>query len=182
MTVDLDELEQRLEDRWYTIWARAKIRRLIAELRQHRDTIKAQREAISVARADWRDRPLLERKAVFVYEGARLQAVAVDAPIIPESWDQRDEAFRKQFLDIIERYCAAPMLPTPEEAHDSWWQSYEAMGWTYGELRDPAAKTHPDMVPFSDLEQREQDKDAVFLALVEMARDWVRAALGGGDG
>jgi hypothetical protein len=38
-----------------------------------------------------------------------------------------------------------------------------------------AAKTHPDMVPFSELEQREQDKDAVFLALVKIARDWIKA-------
>jgi hypothetical protein len=48
------------------------------------------------------------------------------------------------------------------------------MGWTYGPERDPERKTHPDMVPFGDLEQREQDKDAVFLALVEIARDWIR--------
>lgn len=129
---------------------------------------------ISVAREHWQSRTRIERRAMFVYEGARLQAAAVDAPIIPEPWDQRDEAFRAQFLDIIERYAAADRLPTPEEAHDSWWRSYEAMGWVYGPERDPVAKTHPDMVPFADLEQREQDKDAVFLALVEIARDWIR--------
>ena len=111
---------------------------------------------------------------MFVYEGARLQAVAVDAPIIPEPWDERDPAFRAQFMSKIEELCAAEKLPTPEEAHDSWWRAYEAMGWVYGPERDTETKTHPDMVPFADLEQREQDKDAVFLALVEIARDWIR--------
>lgn len=131
-------------------------------------------DCIILDRDQWDDRPLLERRAMFVYEGARLQATAVDAPIVPETWDDRDDAFRAQFLDIIDRYCAMAVLPTPEEAHNSWWDAYAAMGWRYGPERDSVEKTHPDMVPFGELEQREQDKDAVFLALVELARNWVR--------
>jgi hypothetical protein len=115
------------------------------------------------------------RRAVFVYEAARLQAAAVDAPVIPEPWPERDEAFRDQFIEYVEGLCAAAEFPTPEEAHDSWWRAYEALGWKYGPVRDVEAQTHPDMVPFSELEQREQDKDAVFLALVEIARDWIRS-------
>jgi hypothetical protein len=116
-----------------------------------------------------------ERRSVFVYEAAILQAVAVDAPVVPEPWSERDEAFRSQFIAYVEKLCAADEFPTPEEAHDSWWRAYEAMGWKYGPVRDTEAKTHPDMVPFSELEQREQDKDAVFLALVKIARDWIKA-------
>lgn len=118
-----------------------------------------------------------ERRAVFVYEAARLQAIAVDAPVIPELWPERDEAFRDQFVAYVDHLCGADEFPTPEDAHDSWWRAYEAMGWTYGPVRDTEAKTHPDMVPFVDLEQREQDKDAVFLALVAIARDWIREPL-----
>ena len=113
------------------------------------------------------------RRTVFIYECAIMQAVAADAPVIPEHWDKRDLAFREQMVRKVAELCEAPSLPTPEEAHDSWWRAYEAMGWSYGEARDPEAKTHPDMVPFGDLEQREQDKDAVFLALVAIARDWI---------
>ncbi len=115
-----------------------------------------------------------ERRAIFVYEGAILQAVAVDAPVVPESWPERDEAFRDQFVHYVDGLCNAEEFPTPEEAHDSWWRAYEAMGWVYGPVRDVEAKTHPDMVPFAELEQREQDKDAVFLALVAIARDWIK--------
>lgn len=117
---------------------------------------------------------LEERRAIFVYEAARLQAIAVDAPVVPELWPERDRAFRKQFVAYVDGLCNAAEFPTPEEAHDSWWRAYEAMGWVYGPERDVEAKTHPDMVPFDDLEQREQDKDAVFLALVQIARDWIR--------
>lgn len=115
-----------------------------------------------------------ERRSVFVYEAARLQAIAVDAPVVPEPWPERDDAFRRQFIAYVEALCECDQFPTPEAAHDSWWRSYEGMGWKYGPVRDIEAKTHPDMVPYADLEQREQDKDAVFLALVAIARDWIR--------
>lgn len=120
-------------------------------------------------------RELNERRAVFVYEAARLQALAVDAPIVPEPWHEREPAFRDQFLDVIEMMCGPDHKSSPEELHDDWWAAYEEMGWVYGPVRDREAKTHPDMVPFDQLEQREQDKDAVFLALCEIARLWIRA-------
>jgi RyR domain-containing protein len=116
---------------------------------------------------------LRERRAIFVYEAARLQAIAVDAPVVPELWSERDDPFRDQFISYVGELCDTDHFPTPEEAHDSWWLAYEAMGWVYGAVRDVEAKTHPDMVPFDQLEQREQDKDAVFLALVRIACDWI---------
>jgi hypothetical protein len=121
------------------------------------------------------DTTLTERRAIFVYEGARLQAAAVDAPVVPEPWWEREQAFRDQFLEVIERQCGPDRKTSPEELHDDWVKAYEEMGWRYGSERDPEAKTHPDMVPFAELEQREQDKDAVFIALCEIARLWVRA-------
>lgn len=117
---------------------------------------------------------LNERRAEFVYEGARLQAAAVHAPIVPEPWAEREDAFRTQFLDVIERQCGPDRKTSPEELHDDWVKAYEAMGWVYGPVRDRDAKTHPDMLPFDQLEWRERDKDAVFVALCEIARCWIR--------
>lgn len=117
---------------------------------------------------------LTERRAIFVYEGARLQAMAVDAPIVPEIWDEREPAFQAQFCNVIDMMCSDQRKSSPEELHDDWVVAYEKMGWRFGWTRDPVAKTHPDMVPFDQLEQREQDKDAVFVALCEIARLWIR--------
>jgi hypothetical protein len=117
---------------------------------------------------------LTERRAEFVYEAARLQAKAVDAPVVPEPWSERDQAFRSQFLNVIDMMCGPDRKSSPEELHDDWVHAYEAMGWRYGPTRDVEAKTHPDMVPFDELEQREQDKDAVFIALCDIARLWIR--------
>lgn len=118
---------------------------------------------------------LLERRAEFVYEGARLAAMAAQAPIIPDAWREREEPFKQQFRKVIERQCGANRSMSPEELHGSWMQAYFAMGWEYGDEYDRAAKVHPDLVPYSQLGQLEQDKDAVFVALCEIARQWVYA-------
>lgn len=52
-------------------------------------------------------------------------------------------------------------------------QAYIDMGWSYGEIYDREKKIHPDLVPYSKLNQLERDKDAVFVALCEIARQWI---------
>ena len=115
----------------------------------------------------------IERKARFVYNSARLAAQAANAPIIPAPWDEREDVFKKQFLGVIERQCGEKRSKSPEELHGSWVQAYFAMGWVYGETYSWENKTHPDLVLYSDLGQLERDKDAVFIALCEIARKWI---------
>ncbi|MGC8622087.1 MAG: RyR domain-containing protein [Caldisphaera sp.] len=110
--------------------------------------------------------------AEWIYTVGRLESIAVNRRIIPEKWEERDKEFRKQFTDYIESLQGKP-LPTPEEAHNSWWRRYKEMGWKYGEVRDPVVKTHPDMVPFNELPKDEQEKDEAFLALVEFAFKYI---------
>lgn len=116
---------------------------------------------------------LTERRSVFVYEAARLQAWAVGAPIVPEPWENREELFCEQFREVITMMCGPDRKTSPEELHDDWVDAYKMMGWTYGPERDRESKTHPDMVPWSDLEPKERDKDAVFVALCDIARLWI---------
>jgi hypothetical protein len=116
---------------------------------------------------------LIERRAKFVYEAARLAAVAAHAPIVPDSWDKREADFRKQFREVIERQCGENRSKSPEELHGSWMQSYLLRGWQYGEKYDCEKRVHPDLVPYAQLDQLERDKDAVFVALCEIARQWI---------
>jgi len=116
---------------------------------------------------------LNERRAEFVYDAARLAAQAANAPIVPDWWHQREPAFKAQFLKVIERQCGEQRSKSPEELHGSWMQSYFAMGWVYGEVYDRENKIHPDLVPYADLGQLERDKDAVFVVLCEIARQFV---------
>ena len=147
------------------------------------------------------EKTLTERRAEFVYDAARLAAIAAGAPFGPVPWADREEPFKKQFLEVFERLCGeqgkcldcdgsgiafANDPPTrcescggrgkgttPEKLHRDWMQAYIEMGWVHGENYDREAKVHPDLVPYAQLGQLERDKDAVFVALCEIARRWV---------
>jgi hypothetical protein len=112
-------------------------------------------------------------RARFVYEAARLAAEAAGAPIVPAVWEERDQHFKDQFLRIIAQETGPDRISNPRMLHMSWVQAYSDMGWQYGEKYDAEAKTHPDMVPYSRLGQLEQDKDDVFVALCDIARQWI---------
>ena len=116
---------------------------------------------------------LTERRAIFVYNAARLAASAANAPIVPVHWEDREEEFKEQFLKVIERQCGEQRSGSPEELHGSWMQAYFAMEWVYGEEYDRENKIHPDLVPYADLGQLERDKDAIFIALCEIAREFI---------
>lgn len=118
----------------------------------------------------------MSRRGRFIYEAARLQAIAAGAPVVPEPYElraERDPAFIRQFERTVARQCSPARVENPEQLHDEWVRAYEAMGWRYGPVRDFEAKTHPDMVPYDQLDPRERDKDAVFVALCEIARQWI---------
>lgn len=116
---------------------------------------------------------LNKRRAEFVYEAARIAAIAAHAPIVPVAWDDREEDFKAQFLEVIERQCGPQRSTSPEELHGSWMQSYLSMGWVHGDDYDREKRIHPDLVPYAQLGQLEQDKDSVFVALCEIARNYV---------
>ena len=116
---------------------------------------------------------LNERRAEFIYNAAALAAIAANAPIVPEQWCQREQPFKDQFLKVIKEECGPNRVSDPEKLHDSWMTAYYKMGWVYGEVRDTEKKTHPDLVPYWSLGQLERDKDAIFVALCDIARQWI---------
>ena len=116
---------------------------------------------------------ITERQAEFVCDAARLAAIASEAPVVPLFWTQREQDFKDQFLKVIERQCSDSRSHSPEELHGSWMQAYLSMGWVYGEKYDHDKRIHPDLVPYAQLGQLERDKDAVFIALCEIARQWI---------
>ena len=46
-----------------------------------------------------------------------------------------------------------------ENAHDIWADTRIKEGWTYGEERDDANKTHPDLIPYTALPDSEKEYD-----------------------
>jgi hypothetical protein len=56
---------------------------------------------------------------------------------------------------------------TPEQNHQGWYDRLTADGWQHGTVKDEAAKTHPDLVPFDQLPEHEKQKDRLFMAIVQ---------------
>lgn len=51
--------------------------------------------------------------------------------------------------------------------HNAWMKDKIDSGWVYGEVKDADAKTHPCIVPFDQLPEFQQKKDALFCAIVD---------------
>jgi len=46
-----------------------------------------------------------------------------------------------------------------ENAHDHWARRRMAEGWTFGPVRDDAARKHPNLVPYGELSEAEKEYD-----------------------
>jgi len=55
---------------------------------------------------------------------------------------------------------------TAEELHESWCAFKRADGWVYGEVKDGDAKTHPQLIPYDQLDAGQKLKDAALRAVV----------------
>lgn len=62
-------------------------------------------------------------------------------------------------------------LNNPDAKHDAqhnaWMADKVKDGWIFGEVKDSEKKTHPCLVPFEQLPEFQQKKDALFCAIVD---------------
>ena len=62
-----------------------------------------------------------------------------------------------------------------ENTHDIWARQRMDEGWQYGEKRDDDLKLHPDLVPFSDL--TDSDNESINLKTVKLCRTTFNSSL-----
>ncbi|HKO49446.1 MAG TPA: RyR domain-containing protein [Polyangiaceae bacterium] len=58
--------------------------------------------------------------------------------------------------------------PTPGAQHEAWLRAKVRDGWTYGPVKNEAAKTHPSLRPFQELSETERTKDALLIEIVQV--------------
>lgn len=51
---------------------------------------------------------------------------------------------------------------TPQKQHEAWMADKSKDGWVYGPVKDADRKTHPCMVPYSELPQAQRRKDDLY--------------------
>lgn len=81
-------------------------------------------------------------------------------------WAMAPEWQRESAIKGVEFRLDNPTAPTSAQ-HESWLAAKVADGWTFGEVKDATAKTHPCMVPYDQLPPVQQRKDALFAAIVQ---------------
>ena len=91
-----------------------------------------------------------------------LQIIQADPAPSPE-WDDAPEWQRASAVEGVEKALAGE---TPEQLHQSWCDFKAADGWTYGETKDADQKSHPCLVPYSELPADQRIKDDLFQAIV----------------
>ena len=83
-----------------------------------------------------------------------------------KNWEEADEWQRESAVK-----GAQFRIDNPDAGHDaqhnSWMKEKIDSGWVYGEVKDAEAKTHPCIVPFNQLPEFQQKKDALFCAIVD---------------
>lgn len=57
-------------------------------------------------------------------------------------------------------------LPTPAARHRQWMKEKQEAGWKLGKTKNARLKTHPLMVPYSQLPEVERRKDALVSAVI----------------
>lgn len=81
------------------------------------------------------------------------------------SWYEAPDWQRQSAREGVKNIIADPSF-SPEQSHESWMKLKAAEGWTYGDKKDPEAKTHPCMVPYHELPLAQRQKDTLFGAAV----------------
>lgn len=97
------------------------------------------------------------------HEANRAYCLMTGDPGLP-AWDELEETYRESTRCGVRQALAGG---SPESSHSGWMMERLNAGWVYGPVLDRAAKIHPNLVPYDQLPEAQQRKDALFLGIVE---------------
>lgn len=80
-------------------------------------------------------------------------------------WSKAPEHVQQSAINGVLNLQLNPQFG-PAEMHTRWCKFKKDDGWKHGEKKDENEKTHPCLVPYSDLPAEQQLKDKLFAAVV----------------
>ncbi|MCC3276386.1 hypothetical protein LJ753_10945 [Arthrobacter sp. zg-Y20] len=104
-----------------------------------------------------------EQIAHVCHEANRALQVIQKDPAPSPGWEDAPEWQKASAVEGVEKALAGE---TPEQLHQSWCDFKVADGWAYGKTKDADQKTHPCLVPYSELPADQRIKDELFQAIV----------------
>lgn len=104
-----------------------------------------------------------EQVAQVVHEATRaLQYVQAD-PSPAEPWFTLSDEAQKSAVEGVRRIRGGVGLA---EHHDAWVGYMRARGWRWGPEKDRDRKTHPDLMDWAQMTERQRDKARLFQMVV----------------
>lgn len=98
------------------------------------------------------------------HEAHRALCEALDEPRVP-AWDDAPAWMHANAMTNLRAAQETPGI-SPAQRHWKWVEEMKAKGWTLGP-KNAEAKTHPCLMPFSALPEKQQMKGRLFGAIVE---------------
>lgn len=87
-------------------------------------------------------------------------------------WNDAPEWQKSSALNGVQMHLDNPEA-SPSDSHDSWLKEKTEAGWTFGGTKDPVKKTHPCIIPYSQLPVEQQSKDFIFRAVVHSLKSYL---------
>lgn len=81
------------------------------------------------------------------------------------SWEEAEKWQRESAIKGVEFALANPDAGG-EAQHAAWSKDKLDDGWKYGEVKDATLKTHPCLVPYTELPLEQRTKDYLFQGVV----------------
>ncbi|MFD8771450.1 RyR domain-containing protein [Streptomyces sp. NPDC059916] len=97
------------------------------------------------------------------HDANRAWQIASGDPAVSPAWDDAPDWQRASAIDGV---CKALDGATSEQLHRDWCDFKTDGGWVFGPVKDETAKTHPCLVPYSELPVEQRRKDDLFAAIV----------------
>jgi hypothetical protein len=106
----------------------------------------------------------VEQIAEICHEANRVYCKSIGDSSQP-TWADAPDWQKKSAITGVKYHMENPNS-LPEDSHNSWLREKEVDGWSYGDVKDSVAKTHPCFVPYAELPVEQQKKDYLFLGIV----------------
>jgi hypothetical protein len=104
-----------------------------------------------------------EQVAQVVHESIRGLQYILEEDCPSDPWPALSPEAREP---VIAAVALARSGASPQQMHAVWVRTRRLEGWIPGAVKDPGLRTHPALVPWEELSPGQQDKDRLFLAVV----------------
>lgn len=111
----------------------------------------------------------VEEIAIICHDATRsYQALVGD--LVNPPWEELDYGMKESIKHGV-KVAQEDVGNGPDELHRQWCLVRESQGWVYGPTKDFDKKEHPNLVPWSELDPKQQVKDVLFRNIVRALFD-----------